>query len=229
MSASAIGRGVTLALFDLDHTLLSGDSDVLWCDFLMAQGLLDEADFGLRNAAMDAAYRAGTVAPLDYANFYVGTLAGREPQAWEPVRQRFLDQEIAPRIPAAARELVRDHQSEGATVVLTTATNRYLTELTALHLGVAHLIATEPEVEQGRFTGRIRGVPNMRAGKVERLNAWLAEQGRTLATYRSAAYSDSINDLPLLQATDHPVAVDPDPRLRQEAQARGWRILELVR
>ena len=222
-------RGGNIVLFDLDHTLLSGDSDVLWCDFLIAQGLLDAAAFGAQNTDMDARYRAGTVGLDEFANFYVGTLAGRSPQDWEPLRQRFLHEEIVPRIPPSALALVQQHQAAGHLVVMTTATNRFITELTAAHIGIAHLIATEPVVSDGVFSGRTSGTLNMREGKVTRLHAWLQARDQALDQFDSTAYSDSINDLPLLSAVHRPVAVDPDARLRQVAVQRGWQILELAR
>ena len=218
-----------LTLFDLDHTLLSGDSDVLWCDFLIHQGLLDRTTFGARNADMEARYKAGTVDAVAFANFYVGTLAGRSPAQWEPVRQAFLARSIVPRIPQAALDLVQQHQDAGALVVLTTATNRFITELTALYLGIEHLIATEPETDQGLFTGGTTGTLNMREGKVERLKAWTRARGHRLKDFNSTAYSDSINDLPLLLAANHAVAVDPDALLAVEAQQRGWPVLRLAR
>ena len=216
----------TLALFDLDHTLLSGDSDVLWCDWLMREGVLERASFEPRNAAMEAGYKAGTVSVAEFCGFYVGTLAGRSLAQWEPLRQRFLAEEIAPRIPEAAHQQVRHHQQAGHTVVLTTATNRVITELTARHLGISHLIATECEVgTDGCFTGRVAGTPNMRDGKVTRLHAWLNERGTALEAVDSVAYSDSMNDAPLLSAARRAVAVDPDPRLAALAAERGWAVL----
>ncbi|MFY7913466.1 MAG: HAD family hydrolase [Rubrivivax sp.] len=216
----------TLALFDLDHTLLSGDSDVLWCEWLMTQGLLERASFEPRNAAMEAGYKAGTVSVAEFCGFYVGTLAGRTLEQWHPMRQRFLVEEIAPRIPPAARDQVRHHQDAGHTVVLTTATNRVITELTAQHLDIEHLIATECEVgADGCFTGRVAGTPNMREGKVARLQTWLAERGTCLDALDSIAYSDSMNDAPLLSAARRAVAVDPDPRLAALARDRGWKVL----
>ena len=216
----------TLALFDLDHTLLSGDSDVLWCDWLMREGVLDRASFEPRNAAMEAGYKAGTVSVAEFCGFYVGTLAGRSLAQWEPLRQRFLAEEIVPRIPEAAHQQVRHHQDAGHTVVLTTATNRVITELTARHLDIAHLIATECEVgADSCFTGRVAGTPNMREGKVTRLQAWLGERGTSLQALDSVAYSDSMNDAPLLSAAHRAVAVDPDPRLAALAAERGWTVL----
>ncbi|HOZ63315.1 MAG TPA: HAD-IB family hydrolase [Burkholderiaceae bacterium] len=218
-----------LALFDLDHTLLSGDSDVLWCDFLMDKGVLDRAEFAPRNADMEARYKAGTVGLEEFANFYVGTLAGRSPKDWEPLRQRFLADTIVPRIPRSAVDLVKRHLDAGELVVLTTATNRFLTELTAAYLGIEHLLATDPQLENGVFTGRTTGILNMREGKVARLQAWLRACDRQLQDMESTAYSDSINDLPLLLAVNRAVAVDPDALLQEQAVARGWKIMLLAR
>ncbi|MES3001265.1 MAG: HAD-IB family hydrolase [Pseudomonadota bacterium] len=218
-----------LALFDLDHTLLSGDSDVLWCDFLIARGLLDRESFSARNADMETRYKAGTVGVQEFADFYVGTLEGRTPEEWEQLRREFLTEEVMPRIPAAAIELVQQHRGEGDLLVMTTATNRYITELTAAHFGIEHLLATETAMANGRFTGRTAGTLNMRAGKVQRLHAWLRERGLSLDALDSTAYSDSINDLPLLEAVNQPVAVDPDPRLAAIAIDRHWPVLRLQR
>jgi HAD superfamily hydrolase (TIGR01490 family) len=217
-----------LALFDLDHTLLEGDSDVLWCDFLIARGVLDAAEFGSRNAAMARDYQAGSVGVQTFCDFYVSTLAGRTAAQWEPLRRAFLAEAVSPRIGAAARALVRSEQDEGALVVLTTATNRFITELTAAELGIAHLIATDCDIAaDGRFTGRTLGTLNMRDGKVVRLHAWLAARGQALADFQSWAWSDSSNDLPLLQAVQHAVVVHPDERLAAEAARRGWPVLQL--
>jgi len=216
----------TFAFFDLDHTLLSGDSDVLWCDWLMRLGLLDRASFEPRNAAMEADYKAGTVSVQAFSSFYVGTLAGRTPAQWAPLRQRFLDEEIVPRIPQAARAQVRQHQTAGHTVVLTTATNRVITELTAQHLEIEHLIATECELgPDGAYTGRVLGLPNMREGKVTHLRAWLGARGLELEAIDSTGYSDSMNDAPLLGSVRRAVAVDPDERLAALAAERGWEVL----
>lgn len=216
-----------LTLFDLDNTLLAGDSDVLWCDYLMDRGLLERAAFSARNAQMDAGYRAGTVPVADFANFYASTLAGRPLAEWEPVRQAFLLDVILPRIPDASHELVRRHLREGDLVVMTTATNRYITELTAQALEIEHLLATELEVDNARFTGRTSGTLNMRDGKVARLADWLGARGTHLDEFDSTAYSDSINDLPLLSAVRQPVVVNPDDRLAAVARARRWPVLKI--
>ena len=216
-----------LALFDLDGTLLAGDSDVLWCDFLIDQGLLDRGAFGWRNADMEARYQAGTVGAEEFAHFYLGLLAGQTEQRWGRLREEFLATQVVPRIPAGAVQLVRQHLDADDLVVMTTATGRYITELTAKYLHIEHLLAIEPELLDGRFTGRSIGTLNMRQGKVVRLHEWLAARGQSLARFHSTAYSDSINDLPLLEAVDAAVAVDPDPQLAAIARERGWRVLKL--
>lgn len=224
---AAAPRLQRLAIFDLDHTLLRGDSDVLWCEFLMDQGVLARAAFARRNADIEARYKAGVVDAAEFANFYVATLAGRSPAQWEPLRQQFLGEVIMPRIPQAAIELVAARRRAGDRVVLTTATNRFLTELTARHLGFEHVIATEPALVDGVFSGATTGILNMRAGKVVRLHDWLHARGETLVQFESTAYSDSINDLPLLEAVDHAVVVHADPALAAIAAQRHWRTLDL--
>ncbi len=217
-----------LAIFDLDHTLLDGDSDVLWCAFLMDEGLLDRASFEPRNQAMERDYRAGTVSTQDFCNFYVGTLAGRTAAEWQPWRERFWLERVQPRLHAGTAALLQGHRDRGDRLLLSTATNRFITELTAAGLGFEHLLATECEVgADGRFSGHTLGPPNMRAGKVDRLQAWLAAQGRVLADVDSCFYSDSMNDLPLLEQVREPVVTNGDERLLVLAAARGWRTLSL--
>lgn len=216
-----------LTLFDLDHTVLNGDSDVLWCDFLIEKGILGKTEFAARNADIAARYRAGTVGLKEFADFYVGTLAGRTTEDWEPLRQEFLADWIVPRVTPAALALVDKHLEAGDLVVMTTATNRFITELTAIYFDIEHLIATEPEMDGSRFTGRTTGVLNMREGKVERLHAWLTARGLHFKDYKTTAYSDSINDLPLLEAVKHPVTVNADTTLAAVAGKRGWPALQL--
>jgi HAD superfamily hydrolase (TIGR01490 family) len=219
-----------LALFDLDHTLLSGDSDVLWCEFLMSEGMLDRAEFEPRNADMARRYSEASVTAQEFCDFYVSTLAGRTLDDCRPLCERFLHSIVAPLIPASALALIASHRDRGDRLVLTTATNRVLTELTARYLNIADLIATEVEVVDGRCTGRTRGTLNMREGKVERMRMWLHEQALDPSLLEQATfYSDSSNDLPLLQAVGHPIVVDPDPRLRATAESFAWPIMELAR
>ncbi len=196
----------------------------------MDEGLLDRAGFAPRNAEMARRYRDASVSAQEFCEFYIGTLAGRTPAEWHPLCERFVAQIVVPRIPPAAHALVETHRTRGARLVLTTATNRLLTEQTARHLRIADLIATEVALDAGRCTGRSAGVLNMREGKLRRLRAWLGEQGRAGAPLADAVfYSDSSNDLPLLGAVGEPVAVDPDARLRAHAAAHGWRVIELAR
>ena len=218
-----------LALFDLDHTLLSGDSDVLWIDCLIERGLLD-AGHRERSQEMAARYGAGTVIPRDYCDFYAATLAGHDAATLQPLREHFLAEWIRPRISPDARALLQRCRDAGATLVLTTATNRAISELTAADLGVDHYLCTELEQVDGRYTGRTAGPLNMRGGKVDRLRAWLAEIGQPERLLKEASfYSDSINDLALLSVVRRPIVVDPDPRLESTALRKRWSVLRLNR
>jgi HAD superfamily hydrolase (TIGR01490 family) len=216
---------MNLALFDLDNTLLSGDTDVEWLGFLVEQGVLSKSDQEA-NVEMDRRYRAGEAGALEYVRFYLRFYPAHdmaELLAWRGV---FLRERIEPRILPAARKLIENHKVDLTAII--TATNRFLTEPIAAEFGVEHLIATEPEIVAGRFTGEVAGTPCMREGKVTRLEAWLASRGAALAEFaQSWFYSDSINDLPLLERVTHPVAVDPDPKLAAAARSRGWRTLTL--
>ena len=188
--------------------------------------MLEEA----ANADMARRYREGTVGTLEFVRFYLRTLVPHPMERLLAWRSRYLERSILPRIPAASRSLVAQHQREGALVAIITATNRFLTELTALELGVEHLIATEAEMRNGCFTGELTGTPSFREGKVTRLEEWLAGRGAALRDFQvSRFYSDSINDVPLLERVTHPVAVDPDARLERLAAERSWPVLRLHR
>ena len=215
-----------LALFDLDHTLLDGDSDQLWCDFLIKQGLLDPVIFSAKNDAMARDYKSGAVDVQAFCEFYIGTLTLRSPQDWEPLRQEFLSEWVVPRLCAGGKAQIQSHKDNGDRVVMTTATNRFITELTAAYLSVQDLIATEAEVHQGMFTGRTQGVLNMREGKVTRLKAWCNAQKLNWEQLETWGYSDSINDLPLLEAVTHATVTQGDVKLRAEAAKRGWPQIE---
>jgi HAD superfamily hydrolase (TIGR01490 family) len=219
-----------LALFDLDGTLLAGDTDELWCAFLIEEGILERATFEAANRDIAERYARGAITPAEFCAFYAATLAGRSAAEWLPLRQRFVAAVIAPRLGAAALALVEQHRAAGDRLVLTTATNRFLTEPISDRLGIADLIATELELSADRFTGRNAGVLNMREGKLTRLNGWLADQGLGDADSlaRATFYSDSINDLALLCAVARPVVVDPDSRLEAEAAQRSWPVLRLA-
>ena len=218
-----------LALFDLDHTLLSADSDVLWCQFLIDEGrLVDE--FALQYRAIAQRYDAGTITPVDYCDFHAATLAGFAPAELLPLRERFFNERVRPRIPDDARHLLQGCRERGETLVLTTATNRVISELTAAYLGVDHYLCTELELADGRYTGRPRGILNMRSGKIDRVREWLRESGLPEQLLREASfYTDSINDLALLSAVRKPIVVDPDSRLESTALRKGWTVLRLDR
>ena len=220
-----------LALFDLDGTLLAGDTDVLWCEFLIDEGVLDRETFAAANRDVADRYGRGEITPAEFAAFYAGTLAGRSPEQWAPLRERFIASSIAPRIGAASFGLVAARRAGGDRLVLTTATNRFLTAPIAALLGIADLVATDLEVAAtGEFTGRTSGIVNMRDGKVARLARWLVDEGLAGSLLAAATfYSDSINDLPLLCAVSTPVVVDPDARLQVEALRRGWPVISLLR
>lgn len=215
-----------LALFDLDHTLLDGDSDQLWCDFLIDKGLLDKAIFSAKNEAMARDYKTGAVNVQVFCEFYIGTLTLKSPADWEVIRQEFLSTWIAPRLCAGGKAQIKTHQANGDRVVMTTATNRFITELTAQHLGVQDLIATDAEIQKGLFTGKTAGVLNMREGKVTRLKMWCKAQALDWAQLETWGYSDSINDLPLLEAVTHATVTQGDVKLRAEAAKRGWPQIE---
>lgn len=218
-----------LALFDLDHTLLSADSDVLWCEFLIDEGTLDPA-FAEQCRAIAQQYDAGTVTPVDYCSFHARTLAGLSPAGLLPLRERFFRTRVRPRIPEDARKLLEACRARGETPILTTATNRVVSELTAADLGVDHYLCTELELVDGRYTGRPRGTLNMRSGKIDRLREWLRESGLSEQLLREASfYTDSINDLALLSAVRRPIVVDPDSRLESTALRKGWTVLRLNR
>ena len=214
-----------LVLFDLDNTLLSGDTDVEWLDFLVERGVLSHAE---RRASleMDRRYTAGEAGALEYVRFYLRPYpqsAMSDLLAW---RGEFLQTRVAPRILPGAVRLLKSHGAD--LVAIITATNRFLAQPIAAALGVAHLIATEPEIVHGRFSGEIVGLPCMREGKIEHLERWLTQRHESLTAFsESWFYSDSINDLPLLERVTHPVAVDPDTRLREIARQRAWRTLTL--
>ena len=217
-----------LALFDLDHTLLPLDSDYEWGEFTVRLGWCDREGFGRRNAAFFADYQSGRLDVHDYVRFATDAVRLRGPQAAAQAHARFMREVIVPAIRPQARALVERHRAAGDLLVIVTATNEFITRPIAQALGVADLIAIELERDRdGWITGEIRGVPSMREGKVVRLRQWLAQRGMALEHCESTFYSDSMNDLPLLQLVDHPVATNPSDELRALAHARGWPVLDL--
>ena len=217
-----------LALFDLDHTLLPIDSDYAWGEFTQTLGWTDRVAFKQRNDEFYAHYVAGTLDVHDYVRFATEAVRLRGAQAAGQAHERFMAEVVRPVIRPAALELVRSHLDAGDIVVIVTATNEFVTRPIAKALGVEHLIAVELERDaDGWITGEIAGVPSMREGKVVRVTQWLQAQGLDWLDVETTFYSDSLNDLPLLERVDHPVATNPDPRLRTIALERGWRILDL--
>ena len=217
-----------LTLFDLDHTLLPLDSDYEWGEFTIRIGWTDPVDFARRNAEFYAHYQAGTLDVHDYVRFATEAVRQRGPEQARAAHERFMREVIAPAIRPEAQQLVRQHQQAGDRVLIVTATNEFVTRPIAQALGVQELLATELERgPDGWFTGEIRGEPNMREGKVRRMQQWLAQRQWDWSDVESTFYSDSTNDIPLLEKVDTPVATNPDERLRALAAQRGWRILEL--
>jgi HAD superfamily hydrolase (TIGR01490 family) len=220
---------MNIALFDLDHTLLPLDSDYEWGQFLVRIGAVDGAAFAKRNADFYAQYEAGTLDPVEYLEFALATLAqfpSRQLNGWH---QQFMEEVIRPAILPAARDLLKRHQDADDLVAIVTATNRFVTAPIANAFGVAHLIAAEPELDaDGRITGKLLGVPTSGEGKIIHTQAWLSTMGKSLASFeRSYFYSDSQNDIPLLSAVTHPVATNPNARLKAHAHIHGWPILNL--
>jgi len=219
-----------LVLFDLDNTLLSGDSDYEWGQFLVDHGVLERDAYEAQNRTYYEQYVAGTLDIHEYLAFALRPLAEHAPEDLERWRAEFMRLRIVPMISAAARALVREHLEARELCAIITATNSFVTGPIAREFGVEHLLATEPEVHAGRFTGRVAGTPCFREGKLERLERWLASLGRRLGEFQeSIFYSDSHNDLALLERVTRPVAVDPDEALAGIAARRGWAVISLRR
>ena len=214
-----------LALFDLDNTLLDGDSDHAWAQFLIEEGVLHASDYHAKNEWFYERYKDGTLDIHEFLDFQLVPIARRERAQLDAWHQDFMQRKVRPMILPKAPALIARHAD--ATTAIVTATNRFITAPIAAELGVPKLIATDIEEVDGVFTGKPRGTPTFREGKIERVNEWLAERGQRLADYESWFYSDSLNDLPLLERVTHPVAVDPDPTLRAHALKRGWPVISL--
>ncbi|MGS0894330.1 histidinol-phosphatase [Burkholderia stagnalis] len=221
-----------LALFDLDFTLIPFDSDQAWGRFMVEHGLVDAAEFERIDAAFAAGYAAGTLDIHAHLCAMLAPLARHSRERLAVLHARFMDDVVLPAISPAALDLVRDHRARGDLCCIVTATNAFITRPIAHAFGIDALIACEPETVDGRpdsaYTGRPTGVPSFREGKIARVDAWLASLGLAWSDFaRSWFYSDSHNDVPLLERVTDPVATHPDDRLRAVATARGWRIVEL--
>ncbi len=217
---------MNLALFDLDNTLLAGDSDFEWAQFLIDRGVLDRKTYEARNQAFYDQYKAGTLDIYEFLDFQLKPLSQYPRTVLDAWHGEYMRERILPMIRDSARALVDKHRDEVRVII--TATNSFVTAPIARAFGIEHLIATEPEIRDGAFTGAVSGTPCFREGKVERLESWLAERGKSMKTIlKSTFYSDSHNDLPLLEQVGHPVAVDPDAALRAHAGLRGWPVISL--
>ncbi|MBW4936455.1 histidinol-phosphatase [Marinobacter sp. F4206] len=216
---------MTLAIFDLDNTLLAGDSDHAWGEFLVEEGIVDAEEYRKANDRFYQEYLNGELDILHYLGFALQPLANHNMDQLLAWRNTFMDKKVRPMMQPKAAELLDHHRDQGHTLMIITATNRFVTELIAEELGIEHLIATEPELVNGRYTGEVAGVPSFQDGKVTRLNDWLEAHDRDLDG--AWFYSDSHNDVPLLRAVDNPVAVDPDPTLEALAREKGWQVMSL--
>ena len=219
---------MNLALFDLDNTLLSGDSDFEWAQFLIEQGVLDRELFEAKNLAFYQQYKAGTLDIHEFLDFQLKPLSRHSRRVLDGWHEEFMREKVRGMMGNAARELVARHRAAGDVCVIITATNSFVTAPIARAFGVEHLIATEPEQKDGEFTGGVADVPCFREGKITRLESWMAQRGWSWDSFAdSCFYSDSLNDLPLLEKVRHPVAVDPDATLHAHAMQHGWPVLSL--
>lgn len=216
---------MSLAIFDLDNTLLAGDSDYLWGQYLVERGAVDPVHYEAANARFYEDYKEGRLDIAKFLEFALRPLSEHEPTILYSWRANFIEEKILPILLPAARSLIEEHRTAGNIPLIITATNRFVTEPIARIYGIEHLIATTPECIDGRFTGKFLGTPCFQDGKVKRLEEWLGKHGHNLSG--SWFYSDSHNDLPLLSRVAHPVAVDPDDNLARHAEINGWPIISL--
>ena len=214
-----------IALFDLDNTLIAGDSDYLWGCFLVEQGIVDGASYERENRRFYDLYKVGKLDIYEFLDFQLRPLAANELDTLHHWRAQYIEEKIVPILLPKAHDLLNRHRDQGDTLVIITATNRFITAPIASLYGIDHLLATEPELRSGRYTGGITGIPCFQDGKVQQLSGWLQKHRQTLED--SWFYSDSHNDLPLLNKVINPVAVDPDEILEQHASEHGWPVISL--
>lgn len=220
---------MNLALFDLDHTLLPIDSDHEWGEFLVRIGAVDAAEFTRRNDEFFAQYQAGTLDPVEYLEFSLGTLAQFPRERLEALHRQFMAEVVLPAIRPEVVALLKQHQDAGDLLAIVTATNHFITKPIADALGVEHLLAAMPEYDAaGNVTGKLVGTPTLGAGKLTHTHAWLEKMGKELGQFeRSYFYSDSHNDIPLMSVVTHPVATNPNTALSAHASLHGWPSLHL--
>ena len=214
-----------LALFDLDNTLIAGDSDYLWGCFLVEQGIVDGAHYERENRRFYDQYRVGELDIYEFLDFQLRPLAEHGLDTLQQWRKQYVEEKISPILLPRAHELIDRHRQQGDTLVVITATNRFITTPIVALYDIPHLLATEPELQDEQYTGRVAGTPCFQDGKVERLDDWLADNQQSLD--ESWFYSDSHNDVPLLNRVSHPVAVDPDEILEQHAREHDWPVISL--
>jgi HAD superfamily hydrolase (TIGR01490 family) len=216
---------LSLAIFDLDNTLLNGDSDHAWGEFLCEKGIVDADEYSRANDYFYEQYKNGGLDIFEFLSFALKPLAEIEPEELNRLHQQFMQEKIEPIILPKAEELLAKHKEQGDFLLIITATNHFVTGPIAKRLGVDEIIATDPEQIDGRYTGKVAGTPCFQDGKVTRLNSWLEKQGHSLE--ESYFYSDSHNDLPLLERVTYPVAVNPDDILEEHANNNLWPVLDL--
>lgn len=216
---------MSLAIFDLDNTLIADDSDYLWGQFLVDQGIVDKNLYESANAKFYDDYKQGTLDIVEFLRFSLQPLADNNPEQLYQWRAQFIEDAIRPLMLKSAQQLIDKHKNRGDTLLVITATNRFVTEPIVRLYGIENLLATTPEFIDGRYTGGFNGIPCFREGKVKLLEAWLENSTETMQD--SWFYSDSHNDLPLLKLVDNPVAVDPDGKLSEFASAANWPIISL--
>ncbi|MCW8855429.1 MAG: HAD-IB family hydrolase [Gammaproteobacteria bacterium] len=216
---------MALALFDLDNTLLTGDSDYLWGCFLAEQGLVDREFYEQENQRFYDEYKDGTLDIFEFLAFSLKPLADNPANILSALQQQFLDEKIRPIMSPASFELIEKHKKANDTLAVITATNSFVTGPIVKAFGIDNLLATEPEIINNRYTGKVDGIPCFQEGKVKRLESWM--EAHNLNLQGSWFYSDSHNDIPLLRQVDNPVAVDPDEQLHQLAINEGWPVISL--
>ncbi len=216
---------MSLTIFDLDNTLLHGDSDYEWGQFLVAQKLVDEKEYEAANKVFYEDYKNGTLDIIKFSEFSFKPLSIRTMEELDQLHKEFMGEVIVPMIATHARALIEKHKKQGDTLLIITATNGFVTRPIAAELGIDNILATEPLVVDGRYTTKVDGTPCFQEGKITRLNQWLKSNNESMEN--STFYSDSINDISLLELVDNPIAVDPDEKLNEIASQRGWEIISL--
>ncbi len=216
---------MALVLFDLDNTLLAGDSDYLWGEFLGEKGIVDQQLYAAENERFYQEYKDGNLDILEFLAFSLKPLSLHSMEELQTLHQQFMQEKILPIVSKDAKMLVDMHAKRGDDLVVITATNAFVTAPIVAHFGITNLIATDPEIKDNRYTGKVDGIPCFREGKVEKLNKWL--QAHEMNLGNAWFYSDSHNDLPLLEAVTHPIPVDPDDKLAAVAKEKGWPVLYL--